>query len=351
MNRENESIRPVIALTMGDAAGIGPEIILKALIRPEVTAGCRPVVFGRRGALVKAERILKTGLVFSSIYDAAEIPPGGSGVGLVDLGAAPESDFLSGKPAEATGKDSAEFIMAAVKAALAGRVEAVVTCPINKQTLNQAGYHYQGHTQFLARLTGTDNVVMMLAAESFKVTLVTIHVPLRDVSGLLTIKDVLETMVITWEALRRDFAFRSPRLAVAGLNPHAGEEGLFGREDIDIIGQAVSLARERGMNISGPWPADTIFYRAARGEFDAVVAMYHDQGLIPFKLLHFADGVNVTLNMPIIRTSVDHGTAYDLAGTGRADESSLVAAIRMAVTMAENRKRRPLNHLDAVGKE
>jgi len=203
--------------------------------------------------------------------------------------------------------------------------------------MQQAGYDFEGHTQLIAHLTHTSDVVMMLAGERLRVTLVTIHCAIRDVPRLLTQEGVLKTIRITENALRRDFGLTHPRLAVAALNPHGGEAGLFGDEETILLAPAVQIAQKEGLRVEGPFPADTLFHRAVAGGYDAVVAMYHDQGLIPLKILHFSDAVNVTLGLPIIRTSVDHGTAYDIAGTGNADPSSLKAAIRMAVSMAGNR--------------
>jgi 4-hydroxythreonine-4-phosphate dehydrogenase len=205
--------------------------------------------------------------------------------------------------------------------------------------MHEAGYFFQGHTSLIAHLTNTEHYVMMLAGERLRVALVTIHCPLSEVSACLEDDMIYKTITITSQALQLDFGLLAPRLGVAALNPHAGESGLFGSEEDEIIRPAIERASAEGCQVDGPFPADTLFYRAAAGQFDAVVAMYHDQGLIPLKLLHFSNAVNVTLGLPIIRTSVDHGTAYDIAGMGIADASSLKAAIRMAVKMAENRAR------------
>lgn len=231
-----------------------------------------------------------------------------------------------------------EYIRRAVEMIQKGSLAAMVTCPINKALMHQAGFRYDGHTELIAYLTGSSQYVMMLAGERLRVALVTIHCALREVPDALTVDMVYKTIEITARALRDDFGIKDARLAVAALNPHAGEGGLFGDEEDLIIRPAVNRAVEDGYNLVGPLPADTLFFKAISGQFDAVVAMYHDQGLIPLKLMHFSDAVNVTLGLPIIRTSVDHGTAYDIAGTGKADEMSLVEAIRLAVTMASNRK-------------
>jgi 4-hydroxythreonine-4-phosphate dehydrogenase len=233
-----------------------------------------------------------------------------------------------------------EYIIRAVEMAQNGDLGAIVTCPINKALMHEAGHFFEGHTQLIAHLTNTEDYVMMLAGERLRVALVTIHCALSEVSTCLDDEMIYKTITITSQTLQLDFGLLTPRLAVAALNPHAGESGLFGSEEDEIIRPAIERARAEGCQVEGPFPADTLFHRAAAGQFDAVVAMYHDQGLIPLKLLHFSDAVNVTLGLPIIRTSVDHGTAYDIAGTGIADASSLKAAIRMAVKMAENRAER-----------
>ena len=213
----------------------------------------------------------------------------------------------------------------------------MVTCPISKALMHRAGHLYDGHTQLISHLTDSPEYVMMLAGERLRVSLATIHCALKDVPSILSEEMVYRTIVITARALVEDFGLENPNLAVAALNPHGGEEGLFGTEDEEIVRPSVKRARGEGFHVVGPFPSDTLFYKAASGQFDAVVAMYHDQGLIPLKLLHFSDAVNVTLGLPIIRTSVDHGTAYDIAGKGQADESSLKAAIKMAAMMVRNR--------------
>jgi 4-hydroxythreonine-4-phosphate dehydrogenase len=205
--------------------------------------------------------------------------------------------------------------------------------------MHQAGYEFEGHTELLAHLTGTKDYVMMLAGDRLRVSLVTIHCALAEVPRRLSEALIVKTIGITYRSLERDFGIDKPKVAVAALNPHAGESGLFGNEDKTIVGPAVEAARDSGLRVEGPFPADTIFYHASTGQYDAVVAMYHDQGLIPLKLLHFSDAVNITLGLPIIRTSVDHGTAYDIAGKGVADPSSLIAAIKMAAKIVDARRR------------
>lgn len=228
------------------------------------------------------------------------------------------------------------YIAEAVKAATQKKIDAMVTAPINKQSLQEGGFDYPGHTEMLADLTGTRDFVMMLAGEKLRVVLVTIHCGLAQVPLLLNPEIISRTILITHRSLQKHFGLAQPRIGVAGLNPHAGEAGLFGREEQEVIRPAVQAARDQGVDASGPHPPDTLFYQAVKGRFDVVVCMYHDQGLIPLKLLHFDDGVNVTLGLPIIRTSVDHGTAYDIAGKGLACPASLLSAVRVAVQMAKN---------------
>jgi 4-hydroxythreonine-4-phosphate dehydrogenase len=232
-----------------------------------------------------------------------------------------------------------DCIVTAVDLAKRKEISAVVTCPISKALMHQAGHAYEGHTQLIASLTKCSDYVMMLAGKKLRVALVTIHCALKEVPSLLSEKKVLRTIRITARALERDFGISRPLVAVTALNPHAGEEGLFGTEEDQMIRPAIRKAKTEGYRVEGPFPADSLFCKAAGGEFDAVVSMYHDQGLIPLKLLHFSDAVNVTLGLPIVRTSVDHGTAYDIAGKDLADPRSLKAAIRMAVQMAKNRER------------
>ena len=244
-----------------------------------------------------------------------------------------------GEPDVATGKAMGGYIEEAVRLADQGVVAGIVTCPITKLALSKAGYKYPGHTEMLASLTGSTDYAMMMAGSRLKVTLVSIHIALAEVAKLINTENIFGMIGITIRSLQEDFGIAEPRLAVAGLNPHAGEGKMFGDEEERLISPAIDLALAEGWQVSGPFPPDTLFNKAAAGEFDAVVCMYHDQGLIPFKLLHFEDGVNVTLGLPIIRTSVDHGTAYDIAGQNKANAASLVAAYGLAGQIADNRNR------------
>ena len=325
---------------MGDPAGIGPEIIVKALSAKNIYGLCRPVVLGDPEII--SSNILKASqrMSLNIVPTANEVRATPGTIDLISMSGLKSRTIQPGKPTVEGGKAMVKYIIRAVEMTLGGELGAMVTCPISKILMHRAGYPYEGHTQLVSHLTDTHDYVMMLAGKILRVALVTIHCALKDVSAILHKEMVYKTITTTANALREDFGFEKPRLAVAALNPHAGEAGLFGSEEESIITPAVIMARDEGCHVVGPLPSDTLFYRAASGQFEAVVAMYHDQGLIPLKLLHFSDAVNVTLGLPIIRTSVDHGTAYDIAGTWQADASSLEAAIRMAATMAKYRAKK-----------
>jgi len=341
MEEDRELSRlPLIGITMGDPAGIGPEIVLKALLDEELYGLCRPVVLGDLAVLASTrsgELHRRTFHLISSPSEAASVA---ETVDLIEASHLHKGEVLAGKPTVDGGRAMVQYILMAVEMAMAGEIQGMVTCPINKEIMHQAGYPYGGHTQLIAHLSGAADSVMMLAGARLRVALVTVHCALKEVPGLLTAERIYKTISITMKALQEDFGFEIPRLAVAALNPHGGEAGLFGCEDEKTIRPAVIRACGEGMSVAGPLPSDTLFHKAASGEFDAVVAMYHDQGLIPVKLLDFSDAVNVTLGLPIVRTSVDHGTAYDIAGTGKADASSLKAAIKMAAMIIGNRSRK-----------
>lgn len=334
MHSQPERTMAPLAVTMGCPAGIGPEIICRLWAQPEFAAKAQAIIIGDLGVLKRTADLL--GLPLSPIawQPGGPIPPGTLPV--LESGRIDETEVIWGRPNVTTGAAMARYIETAVEAVRDGRCSAIVTCPISKKSLQQAGYSYPGHTEMLASLTQAARVRMMMAGPRLKVVLVTIHEALARVPELLTTAEIADCIRMTAEVLRRDFVIDRPRIAVAGLNPHAGEDGLFGDEEARLIGPAVT-ATSGMVEVSGPWPPDTVFYQAAAGRFDAVVAMYHDQGLIPFKLLHFADGVNVTLGLPLVRTSVDHGTAYDIAGKGLAEPSSLLAAITLARQMVVNR--------------
>jgi len=330
------SEKPLIVVTMGDPCGVGPEIIVKALPSPEIARICMPLVIGDRPALERALSVCGSSLKIHQITEPEEagVAPQGS-IPLLELSRLPEADLGYGRPTTASGDAVYRYICSAARLCLDGRVAAMVTAPISKEAMNRAGHDYPGHTELLAKLCGSDDFVMMLAGDVLRVSLVTIHEALADIPRLITFGQVLKTIRITAAGVARLTGKSNPRLAVLALNPHCGEGGMFGGEEREIIGPAIQAAQAEGIEAVGPLSADTLFYFAGQGAYDGVVAMYHDQGLIPLKMLHFDDGVNITLGLPIIRTSVDHGTAYDLAGTGRASEKSMLAAIRMAVKMTK----------------
>lgn len=324
-----------IGITMGCPASIGPEIILRYFQQLSSPSTHRTVIVGDKGVLRKSAGEL--GIDVELIDFKAEQPAPAVGIEVLNLSRLDLAAHQWGVPTDASSRAMAEYITTCVRLTQQGTFDGMVTCPISKSSLNNAGYAYPGHTEMLADLTSTERFTMMMAGNSLKVTLSTIHCALSEVPKLLTIDSVADLIAITYHALKVDFGIQAPKVAVAGLNPHSGEEGLFGQEEKEIIQPAIQKAMKSGILASGPFPPDTVFFKAASGDFDAVVCMYHDQGLIPFKLLHFEDGVNVTLGLPIVRTSVDHGTAYDIAGQGKADASSLAAAIDMAAMIAENR--------------
>ncbi|MBW1740049.1 MAG: 4-hydroxythreonine-4-phosphate dehydrogenase PdxA [Deltaproteobacteria bacterium] len=329
--------RPIIGITMGDPVGIGPEIILKALAQGSVYETCCPLVLGDIAVMTATNQWLKTGLRIQPV-DAPEA--GRYQSGTIDVMGCSDLDFNQlqyGHPTQETGRAMVAYVTQGIDWAMKGRIHGLATCPINKMAMHVAGFDFDGHTELLAERTKTSDYVMMLAGTRLRVALVTIHLPLAQVPQRLTTQGVFKTIRITNEALRHSFGIPRPKLAVAALNPHAGENGLFGDEEIRVISPALCQAAESGVRVSGPHPPDTLFHWALKGRWDAVVCMYHDQGLIPFKMVHFSGGVNVTLGLPIVRTSVDHGTAYDIAGTGEADPGSLVAAVRMAAQHAITR--------------
>ena len=288
--------RPRIGITAGDPAGIGPEITAKAAGNAGVLGICEPVVYGP----------------------------------------VTSDPFERGRVTATAGRAAYEAIVRAVEDARAGRIDAIATAPINKEAFAAAGLPWPGHTELLAHLTGARRVAMMFYADALRVVLATVHVPLRKVPETLTQARLEDTIELSAAELPR-FGLPAPRLAVAGLNPHAGEHGLLGAEEDDVMTPAIAACAARGIDVRGPFPADTLFNRAMKGEFDAVIACYHDQGLIPVKLVAFGRAVNVTLGLPIIRTSVDHGTAFDIAGRGIADPSSLIEAVRLAARLVQFR--------------
>ncbi|TNF48514.1 MAG: 4-hydroxythreonine-4-phosphate dehydrogenase PdxA [Deltaproteobacteria bacterium] len=335
--------KPLI-ITMGDPTGVGPEIIIRAVCEGAFIDLARPlIVAGDLGVLKRAAAVCGCDVQHqsgsSSSLATDELFVGGHRLPVQALSQLELSGQVFGQPQISSGRAMADYIEWACDACVAGDVAGMVTAPINKEVLRTAGVDFPGHTELLADRCEADEVVMMLAGERLRVCLVTTHCALREVPQRLNAERILTTIRIVSSTLQRQFGLEQPRLAVLALNPHAGEGGLFGDEEIRHIAPAIAAARSEGIRASGPHSADTLFWFAAQGEYDAVICMYHDQGLIPLKLLHFDDGVNVTLGLPIVRTSVDHGTAYDLVGTGQASAASLVAAVRMADGMAEKQER------------
>ncbi len=323
---------------MGDPAGIGPEVIVKALAQPTVRRICQPIVVGTVSVM---ERAVKASRLALNVVPVAGPPwPKGGARDLVVLDPQdrPLGRFRVGLAAADTGAASVAYIVKAVHLAEQGAVEAMVTAPINKEAMHLGGYRYPGHTELLADLTKSPDVGMMILGGPLKIMFVTTHLAVRDMPAKLTIDSVAKGIRLADRALRECFGIRCPNVGVAALNPHAGESGLFGDEESRVIAPAVAEARRAGIQASDPLPADTLFGKAARGQYDGVVAMYHDQGLIPLKLVAFGRCVNMTVGLPIIRTSVDHGTAYDIAGKGVAEPSSLVEAIKLAAQLARIRR-------------
>jgi 4-hydroxythreonine-4-phosphate dehydrogenase len=327
--------RPIIAITMGDAAGVGPEIIMKSLGHIAIYEHCRPLVIGDAKRLAQAGEICaSTHAVRSLGVDQIEAARYEAGVvDCIDLKLIP-ADLPWGRLSILAGDAAYQYLVVAANLAMEGKVAAICTAPINKEALQAAGHKFPGHTELLAHLTGTPEVSMMLTTPRLKVLHVTTHIGLIDAIAKIEPGLVERTIARGHEALEKS-GIAHPRIGVCGINPHAGENGLFGYgEEENKIVPAIAACRKRGWNVEGPLPADTLFYRAQRGDFDLVIAMYHDQGHGPVKVLGLESGVNITIGLPVVRTSVDHGTAFDIAGTAKADERSLLEAIRQAVELA-----------------
>jgi 4-hydroxythreonine-4-phosphate dehydrogenase len=339
VSQQSSAARPRIAVTMGDPAGVGPELCLRLLANDELAQVATPIVFGDAKLLDRVSsqlRLTPPELVVSFAEwtrDWARIDR----PVVVDLRQLDCAAITPGQVSAAAGAASYRYLERAIHAALAGEVAAICTAPIHKEALHAAGISHPGHTEILAELTGASRVVMMLTSDAITCSLVTAHVGLHEVPGLLTVERITETIELT-HATMRSLRRREPRLVVCGLNPHAGEHGLFGTgEEERLIQPAIDAARRNGMTIEGPLPPDTAFLPSRRERTDAYICMYHDQGLIPLKMLAFDEGINVTLGLPIVRTSVDHGTAYDIAWQGKASPTSLYAAFRLAAQFAELR--------------
>lgn len=326
-------MKPILGITMGDAAGVGPEIIVKALADQAIYEKGRPVVIGDKKILDRAINITHSALYCRAVPDASQAGQEFGVIDVLDLNNLP-ADMAFGKVDKRAGAAAYKFIEQAIHLALNNEIHAIVTAPINKEAVNLAGYHFPGHTEILARLSDTKNYAMMLVGGTLKVIHVTTHVALRKACDLIAKERIMQVVELANQSLKL-MGIARPRIAVAGLNPHSGESGLFGDEDEREIVPAVRECRSKGLDVTGPVPPDTVFYRAAiKKDFDIVVVMYHDQGHIPIKVLGFDTGVNVTVGLPFIRTSVDHGTAFDIAGKGIADSKSLKASLELGALMA-----------------
>jgi 4-phospho-D-threonate 3-dehydrogenase / 4-phospho-D-erythronate 3-dehydrogenase len=339
-SRQAARPKPRIGITIGDPAGIGPEVSLKAVCARKVLAACAPVIIGdekyvshwakvfglpHRFRIIKAGEPLPSGLTEPIIYD------------LNNISDSPGSIIMGQERAE-YGRAAANFIEAGVRLCQSGQLDAITTAPINKKSFNLGGYHFPGHTEFLAHLTGAEEFAMAFFSPTLRVALLTIHIPLSVVSSHVKKADLEKLIGLVNRELTR-YGFDHPRIAVAALNPHGSEGSLFGSEESSEMIPAILNCRERdGIDVSGPYSGDTIFLRASRGEFDIVISCYHDQGLIPVKCLSFGEAVNVTMGLPFIRTSVDHGTAFDIAGEGKADPASMIAAIELAAELFQKGK-------------
>jgi 4-phospho-D-threonate 3-dehydrogenase / 4-phospho-D-erythronate 3-dehydrogenase len=332
MNKKN--VRPILAITMGDAAGCGPEVIAKALTNARIYDACRPLVFGDAKRMELAAKIVKSPLTIKNLSNTKEGTYQHGAIDVLDFANIPV-ELPFGKVDERAGHAAFEYIESAIKESMENNVSAIVTAPINKEALHKGGHPFPGHTEILAELSHTKDYAMMLVGNALRVIHVTTHVSMQQASNLIKKDRVLRIIRLAHRTLRQ-LGLEQPRIAVAGFNAHAGENGLFGREDIDEIAPAVLAAQQEGISATGPIPPDTVFFRTVRRkEFDIVVVMYHDQGHIPVKLLGFDNGINVTVGLPFIRTSVDHGTAFDIAGQGVADECSMIAALDFASRLAK----------------
>ena len=321
-------MKPVLALTIGDFNGIGPEIVLKAAAHPSVRRACTPLLVGPLHVL---EQVRQKSKVKLNIQKAVFPIPQNSITYIDDVGDGIWGDVHYGTPSKSAGKSAGVAIEKAVELCLRGKAHAMVTGPVSKEALHLAGYDFPGQTEMVTMLSRSQNVAMMLVSDTMRIGLVTIHVPIASVLQNLTTVKIVEKTTIIHDALLRNYRIAKPRVAVLGLNPHAGEHGMIGEEEQTIITPALEQLRAAGMNVEGPFSADAFFGRKAYGQYDAVMAMYHDQGLIPLKLTSFGKAVNYSAGLKIIRTSPDHGTAFDIAGKGKADISSMLEAIKLAV--------------------
>ncbi len=331
-----EKERPLIAITMGDPAGIGPEVLAKALSLKEIYDICRPAVIGESHVMQGAISLIKKSLKLRPVKKVAETLGQFGTIDILDLHKPDLKEFKIGQVSAACGGAAMEYIEMAMNLALSGEVKAMVTAPINKEATMLAGYEGLGHLEYISKKTNTKESATMLATGNLRCVHLTTHYSLREACDQVTKERVLARLKLTDECFVK-WGFGKPRIAAAGINPHAGENGMFGREEIEEIGPAVEEARKLGIDVKGPIPADSVFNRAINGEFDVVLVMYHDQGHIPVKVHGFENSVSVALGLPLLRTSVDHGTAFDIAGKGIAEAQSMVEAIKVAVSLCQGK--------------
>ena len=333
-------MKPTLAITMGDPCGIGPEVIVKGLQESALSSICRPFVVGNARWMSAAAARFAPALSVRPIGTLAEAQFREGTLEVLETAEEPLPPLEYGKPHPRAARAALQAITRAAEMALRGEIDGITTAPINKEGMKAIGFAFPGHTEFLADIAKTDRFAMMMVGGGLKITLTTIHLALREAITQLRKETLLDAIRLTDTAMKKDFGLHTPKIAVAALNPHAGESGLFGDEEKRAVLPAVEAARREGIHALGPFPADTLFHQLKEGRFDAAVALFHDQALIPIKLLAFGNAINVTIGLPFIRTSVDHGTAYDIAGKGIADPGSLREALKLAAEMAENRKRR-----------
>lgn len=342
-NRSYKNVKkgPLIAITMGDPTGVGPEVICKALAKDTIRKRGRIFVIGDRRVMEKAASIFSPHLHINPVNKPEDVSESFTSIDVLSLTEFSYEEIIYGRPTKQMGAGMFSYIKKAAELAMEGRIDAIVTAPINKKIITEAGIFtdeakgiFTGHTEFFLHYSGCREVAMMLAGKRLRVVPVTTHIRLRELWNNLTMERILSCIELTHEGMKLFFGKKSPRIGVSGLNPHGGEGGIFGDEEKDIIAPAIEEARAKGVDVSGPYPPDTVYLQGARGRFDVIIGMYHDQALIPLKLLYFYDAVNITLGLPFIRTSVDHGTAYDIAGKGVASERSMMNAIRIAADAA-----------------
>jgi len=324
---------------MGDPAGIGPEIIVKMFKKENIYKYADVFVIGDLFPMLSAQRRISKKIAIKPIDHLSDISRDRNIINLLDIKAMKLNDFMIGEETAKAGGASYLYLAEAIELAMDKKIDAIVTAPINKHALHLAGIMEPGHTEILAKKSKTKNFAMMLMTDRLKVVLVTIHTSIKSVPGLLTASNIYDKIKLAYDSLKKDFGIKEPRIAVLGLNPHAGEAGAFGSEEKTKIIPAINKAKKQGIDAQGPFPPDTIFHRIIAGSHDAAVCMYHDQGLIPLKLIGFDTGVNFTMGLPFVRTSPDHGTAYDIVGTGIASENSILSALKVAIEISGNRKK------------